>query len=246
MLRNQFAVIVLSLLIAACSSTEEREVSDEEKAEVYRELGVRYLQLGMQDVALQKLQQSLVLDDRNAKTHNAMAVTYERISKFDQAQKYYETSLTLAPEDPDTKNNYGRFLCKRGDYQRAMLFLQQAASSPLNHTRWKTLTNTGICDLLQGRNDKAEIYFKKALLLQQNYAPALIEMAKVNYAKGNFMSARAFLERFQGATGNIQTAESLLLGVRIEQALGDDERAQRYRKQLLRSFPGSEQTEQLL
>jgi len=64
-------------------------------------------------------------------------------------------------------------------------------------------------------------------------------MADVSYQTGNYLRARAFLQRY-GSVG-VWDENSLLLGYRIESKLGDVESADRYRLELLKRFPGSSQ-----
>jgi type IV pilus assembly protein PilF len=71
----------------------------------------------------------------------------------------------------------------------------------------------------------------------------LLQLADVTYAHGGGLGARALLERyFRVATA---TPDALLLGVRIERALGDHEAATRYQNQLQKDFPDSDQAREL-
>jgi len=238
-------VLCLSVFLFSCATDKKQEYTDQEKLAIYRELGIRYLNLGMNDIAMQKLKLALKIDSENAKTQNAIAVAYERIEKAEQARRHFNKALALAPDDTDTLNNYGRFLCNQNDFQAAMPYLQRAVNSPINRARWQAFTNIGHCVLVQGHRDKAESYFKKALALQNNYAPALIELSKINYQQGNYMSARGFLERFAGASEGNYSAESLLLGFNIEHALGDENMAEKYRSLLIQKFPDSKEAKKL-
>ena len=64
-------------------------------------------------------------------------------------------------------------------------------------------------------------------------------MAGLNFGQQKYLTARAFLQRFEATAAH--DAASLLLGYRIENALGDEQAAATYRRALDTEFPGSEQ-----
>ena len=68
-------------------------------------------------------------------------------------------------------------------------------------------------------------------------------MAHVSVLKGENLSARAFLQRYESAGPG--TAESLSLGIRIESRLQNEQGANEYLDQLLVRFPRSKQAEEI-
>jgi type IV pilus assembly protein PilF len=249
MQRSKILVVLVSLfLIIGCSQNPPapKKLSKAEKSEVYRDLGIRYYQLGKLAIAKEKLTIALHIDPNNAQTHNALGVLYGRLNDKNTAKNHFDSAIALAPGDAKVKNNYGRFLCEQRKYPQAMNYLQSAAKDPTNQIQWQVFTNLGHCNLLQGNKQKATLFFKKALLQNPKHAPALLEMSKIYYAERKYMTARAFLERFFSASGKFQTAESLDLGYLIENALGDNIKAENYRNSLMRQFPGSPEVERIL
>ena len=97
--------------------------------------------------------------------------------------------------------------------------------------------------LEQGDLDKAETFLRQSLEYNEKLPLTLISMADVSYQKGNYLRARAFLQRY-GSVG-AWDEDSLLLGYRIESKLGDVESANRYRLELLQHFPNSSQASQV-
>lgn len=243
-----FSVIlagILSFGIAGCVSTSgaKDSMSRKEKAVLNLQMGVRYLDLGMLKVAKEKLEIAYELDSRNADVLNALAVLHERLKQYDYARYYYQEAMGLNPDEASVKNNYGRFLCERGNYSEAMELLNQAAQMPLNSRKWLPLTNLGLCYLRQNQQPQAETEFRKALQLQPNYAPALLEMQQISYQQRNYLSARAFLERYLSVAQH--TPQTLWVAFQTERALGNRELTEKYRQELLRLFPASEQAQQI-
>ena len=249
MQRNNILIVFLSIfLTVGCSqrTPAPKKLSKAQQAKVYRNLGIRYYKLGKLDIAKKKLNKALQIDPGQAQTHNALGVLYGTLKHKNTARSHFEKAIALDPDDAKVNNNYGRFLCEQGEFQNAMTHLQSAANDLTHHVQWQVLTNLGYCNLLQGNKRKATLYFKKALLQNPKHAPALLEMSKIYFEKGKFMSARAFLERFFSASGKFRNAESLNLGYRIEKALGAEKKSEQYRRSLLRQFPGSKETEAIL
>lgn len=241
MKRSPAALFLLFLMLSACiSNNSSRDVSSEEKAVTYLEMGVRYMEIGDLKVAKESLEKALYWDSGNAEVQDALAVLYERIQEPENADSHYRASLRIDSENPQVENNYGRFLCEQGQFEEGLRYLESAVNRPLNNRKWFALTNAGRCLLKEGDKRKAEGYFREALQLQEDYAPALLEMLKMTYRNGQYLSAKAFLQRYQGLIQSY-TAELLWYGMQIERALEHRTLAEQYRRRLLKDFPISEE-----
>lgn len=224
-------------LTACVQVNPPKNVSSEEKAKTYLQMGVRYMEMGKLNIAKKNLEKALDEDSSNANVHNAIAVLYERIKRFADAKSHYLKAISLDEESAQSKNNYGRFLCDQGDYPAGLAHLTVALNMPLNTRKWFSLTNAGICESKQGNKKQAEIYFRQALEFNRNYAPALLEMQKISYHQRKYMSARAFLQRYLNVAQ--ETAETLWYAYQTERSLNDPKAAENYRSTLLRRFPNS-------
>ncbi len=239
-------ILLLSLLLDGCAflpDSGRESMSNAEKAKLNLQMGARYLDMGMLDVAKEKLETAVHLDSSNPETHNTLAVFYERIKQYDAASESYQTALRKDSENFSVKNNYGRFLCEQGQFDKGMTLLQQALESPMNNRAWFALTNMGVCYTKQNDMQHAEDYFRQALQSQQDYSPALQEMQRISYQNGQFMSARAFLERYLSVAKH--TPETLWIAFQTERALGNSKVSEEYREQLLSSFPASKEAQQV-
>ena len=244
-MRNPVLCFLLPfLLLAACTSNNRPGTDKAEKeADLYMQMGAGYLEIGKTDVALEKLEYSLKLNPDNSATHDVLAVLYEQIEDYGKARYHFEKSIELTPDNPATINNYGRFLCTRGDYEKGMQYLSEAMSMAMNKRKWYAYTNAGICEYNHGNRKRSEDYFREALQLQPAYAPALLEMMQVSYDNGKYMSSRAFLERYQEVAKH--TARTLMLAMQTESALNKQEEAAKYKQQLLQKFPASEEAREI-
>jgi type IV pilus assembly protein PilF len=150
----------------------------------------------------------------------------------------------LAPENPEVQNAYAVFLCKQGSVSEALKAFDKAAMVPLYRTPEVAYTNAGVCARGAGRLNDADTYFRKALAVNKNYDEALLQLASLNFDRGEYFPARAFVERYLQTYK--ATAEVLWLGVRIEQAMSNNAAAAKYAERLLSGFPDAAETGLLL
>lgn len=229
-----FSGLLLSNLIA-CATVDDAKTVESDAADIYLQLGVRYLNLNKLEIARENLQHAIRLDSKNAQAFNALAFLDEKLGKMDEARSHYQTAISLTPEDLGVRNNYGRFLCEEGETQKGMDLLTATTTDKLNERPWLAMTNLGRCYMQLAQYSEAQIYFEQALQLNENYAPALIEMQKVHYQQGNFSAAKVYLQRY--AQLSEQTPESLLIAAQVEGASGNLGMAKHYETLLLTKFP---------
>lgn len=233
------SVIVLASALTACAGMGKTSAKDHESADIYLQLGVRYIGMNKLELAKENLLLALKKDSDNVRVHNALAFLYEKINLYDDAREHYERALKLAPDDLGAQNNFGRFLCDRGEFEEGADLLNQAIATPLNDRPWLALTNLGRCQVGMGQPQKAESYFRQALNANNAYSPALLEMQKISYKNGDFWAAKGYLQRYRDVAPH--TSETLWFAMQTERALGNKEPAEEYRRQLLEKFPFSDE-----
>lgn len=215
------------------------KLSNSDKATLNLQMGVRYMDMGMLEVAKEKLQTAYDLDSRNPEILNAMAVFYERVKDYDKAEDFYESATSKDPENYSIKNNFGRFICDRGDQEKGIALLQESLDSPMNTRPWLAQSNIGACLMQQNKPVQAEEHFRQALQSNPEFPPALKEMLKLSYDNQQYMSARAFLERYLAVAKH--NAETLWYAYQTERAMGNLQGANEYKEQLLNTFPASKE-----
>lgn len=214
-----------------------------EAASANTQLGQSYMKQGKYEVALQKLQRALALDAGFVDAHTVIAVLYENIGDSKQAEEHYRRASQLKPKGGDEANNYGTFLCKLGRPDEAEKYFQIALADPFYQTPDIALVNAGTCFAGSGKYDAAERALRTALERHPDNVDALFQMANVQYGKGQYLQARAFMQRLD-STGAIGP-DALLLGRNIEAKLNNAKGAGDFSRRLLRDFPKSPQANSL-
>jgi type IV pilus assembly protein PilF len=241
--RTSAAILVLALSACSALQTGSETQQDKRIADTNIQLGIAYMRKGDYDTALVKLQRALDADPNSATANGTLAILYENVGENELAEKHFEKALRLSPKDPQTHNNYGQYLCRHGKYKQAIEQLKIAASDPLYPGLTGSLTNAGICASRIPDPKQAEGFFRKALEHDQNFPYALLQMANLMYTQGNYLAARAYIQRFDSVSA--PGAESLWLGVRIEDALGDLSAAGGYALKLKNNFPDTKEAASL-
>ena len=243
--RRLLSSLSLTLALVACATTPQGTEGGRTlaAARVNTTLGIKYMQAGELEKSRKKLEKAVRLAPGYSGAHEAIAVLYDRVGEVELAEKHYHKSVKLDPKNGNALNNYGQFLCKTGRFAEAEDSFKQAAENPYYRTPWIPQTNAGICFMKVPDYANAEAYLRKALKKQPQYIPALLTMAKLSFDKGNYLSTRAYVTRFQQVSEH--TPESLWLAVRTEHALKDHAAWGKYALKLKNDFPDSEQTQLL-
>ena len=202
-------------------------------------LGIAYLKEGNYNKALEKLKKSLSADSDYAPTYNVLGLLYQLLGDNNKAEENFKRALAINNVDSSTLNNYGNFLCKQGRLEQAERSFLRAAENPLYESPEIAITNAGQCLYANNQIENSKKYFRQALQLNPRIPQALLKMSEINFEEKNYLSARAYLQRYQE---NIpHNAKTLLLGIQIEKKLGDKDAVSSYELLLKNSFPDSDE-----
>jgi type IV pilus assembly protein PilF len=209
----------------------------EQAAAINTELAVAYLKQNNLSAARDTIDKALKQHPRTAQTQMTAGLVYDQLGDDKKALSHYNEAAKLGSGNPDVLNNVAVYLCRKGERKRGEQMFLKAAVSPLYKTPPVAYTNAGRCARADGRPKDAEQYFRKALSFKADQPDALQQLAEVTHEQGNNLQARAFLQRYLAAAP--ASASMLLLGVRIETALGDQAAAAEYGNRLTHDFASS-------
>ena len=211
--------------------------AEKSPADVYISLGMEYMNRGMSEVALEKLTTAIKIDPYSSNAHNVIAVLYDRLGEKSLAGQHYTKAVSISPNNSSAQNNYARYLCSNNEFDLADKHFNRALKNPLYKSPILALTNAGTCAWKAGQLDKAESYYRTALQRNNRAAVTLLQMAKLKFEMENYLSVRAYLQRFKAI--NKHTAASLWLGIQAEDKLGDTSGVASYILQLKQLYPDS-------
>jgi type IV pilus assembly protein PilF len=241
------AMLLATVLLAGCASTpgsDSPEENDRRRAaELNTQLGREYMTRGQYEIAMEKLKRAVASDDDYAPAHTMLAVLYETLGEDQNAGRHFEAAVRAAPDNGDVNNNYGAFLCRTGKPERVDRYFLAALEDPFYQTPQVAMANAGSCAVQRGDFQQGETYLRQSLAYDPNFPDALFSLAALNYEQGELMRARAFLQRYDGVAE--MSAESLLLGYRIETGLNNPEGARSYQLELMQQFPNAPEAAEL-
>ena len=241
---SAFTIILLSACDPATSpNTRPETTSDNSIALANLRLGTAYLEQGEYEKSLSKLEKARAADPGYHATYTVLGLLHQRMGENDKAEEYFEKSLKLAPDNPSTLTNYGQFLCSTERYEEADSAFNSAANHPLYSTPEIANTNAGICAYKNQQPVQAEEYFRTALNQNPRVPAALLHMSQINLEQQNYLSARAYMQRFLEVAR--PTAKSLWINIQVEKALGDTDSVSSDVLLLKNNYPDSEETRML-
>lgn len=243
-------LLVCAALLTGCVATNpdagdlSPPQSPTRRANLHADLAGSYMRRGQMSVALDEANQALSIQSGNPAANYVMAVLQAKLGRDSEAEHYFRRAIDAKKNYSDAEHEYAVFLCSQGRPDEAFQWFDKVLADPLYRNRALASVHAGECMLKEKKPNltAAARYIDTALKADPEMPAALFAMARVQYALGNGLPARAYIERFF-ATGE-QTPQALLLGVKIEHSMGSDDVAAKYAKQLQTKYPDSPQAAQ--
>lgn len=246
---KRLIMLVLVWLATGCASTGDADPSNtvdtEASARIHTELAAVYYGQQRYAVALDELKIALNMNSKYAPAYGVRGLVYMSLLEDRKAEADFKRSLDLDSKDSGTRNNYGWFLCQRGREKESMEQFMEAVKNPLYATPEKAFLNAGLCSKKFGKLIDAENYLQRALYLHPKMAEALLGMAELSFAKGDYAGAKSYFLRLSRIGAEL-SASDLLLAARVEHKLGDRNAEASYKLQLRKRFPDSRETQLML
>lgn len=250
---NKWIALTVAILISACAAVGQNntggtsdiynETALTARARAHTDLGAAYLQQGKFEIALSEFTEAIQIDPSYALAYNGMGLVRAALGEDALADASYKKSIELQPNNSESHNNYGSFLCSRKRYDESIGHFLTAVKNPLYGTPNLAYANAGICSARKNDNKNAEIYLNKALQIEPLTHSAATQLAEIQFNRGDASSAQKTL---QNALIANPSPETLWLGIKVARALDDKDSASSYALQLRQQYPNSEQTRLLL
>lgn len=235
-MKQLLVILAILLLLVGCAQTGARpqRAYDEptnrsdpnSPAMLNVKMGVAYFERNDTDLAIEKLKRALDHEPKLAIAHSALALVYSSMGAENEAAKHYKASVKFAPNDPVILNNYGTFLCQRGEFKEAVKYYKRTLSNPFYKTPETVHENAGVCLMQDNLMTEAEQHFRAALAVNPEMTVSLYNMAIIMAGQDQPLKARAFIQRLD----RLQHLDERLLTVayQVERKLGNVKVANEY------------------
>jgi len=237
----RFGYIFLVSLLVGCVTVTDNQVDagfDKYKAAEARiSLGLSYLESKDMVRARENLEMAVGYAPNYYRSLIAIAHYYQAVGEQQQAERAYQTALRGSPKNGDVLNNYGAFLCKLGQYDKADAFFNQAIEQPYYYLVAASYQNAAMCALKSGDREQAAYYFQRSLDHDPNRVVSLLQLTQLEVQQGDYPSARVRLLKFHNRFGYQPASLGLL--IELERKSGNESIAGRYAKILQDKYPDS-------
>ena len=214
-------------------------------AKVHTELAGMYYERAQMGIALGEIGKALQSDQNYAPAYNVRGLIHMALREYKEAEDDFRQSLRLDKSDSETHNNYGWFLCQHGKEKESISHFMTALKNPLYTTPERAYLNAGLCSKKAGNPKDAEEFLQRALLVQPGLPQALLGLAELSFANGDYTAAKKYFAGFSEKSDSL-TAEQLWLAVRIERKVGDRNSEASYSMQLRNRFPDAREAQLLM
>ena len=219
--------------------TESDEPDNRRRARLRLELASGYFDQGQTNVALDELKQALVADPTYADAYNLRGLVYMRLNDLTLAEDSFKRALTLVPRDAGAAHNYGWFLCQQGRYAESTQWFGRAISNPTYREQSKSLMTQGLCQVRAGRLPEAEQSLTRSYELDAGNPLTGYNLARLLFERGELVRSQFYTSRLNNS--ELANAETLWLGVKIEQRLNNSDAVQQLAGQLKKRFGQSKE-----
>jgi type IV pilus assembly protein PilF len=217
--------------------TESDEPPQRKRARIRLELAVGYFEQGQTTVALDELKQSLAADPNFIEAHNLRGLIYMRLNDPQQAEEGFRRALALGPRNANVLHNYGWLLCQQERYGEATQMFAQAIANPTYGARAKTWLTQGLCQIRARQPVEAEYSLGKAYELDPANPVTGYNLASLLFQRGELARAQFYIRRINNSEQ--ANAETLWLGIKIEQRLERRDAVEQLAGQLRKRYPQS-------
>lgn len=240
------STVVLALFLVACSSTKEikplysNKVSKEKEVEARVQIALLHLEEDRNTEAISELERAMKIDPKSARVHEILALSLERVGETNRAEKHFKLMLRYDSKYSRGRANYGYYLMRQDNFSAAYRQLERAADDIYYPRRAEAYQQMGVCAERLGREDDMLRNYQKAIAIDKNFAPPLLELAKVEYEKENYPKSQQYFDQYRKKVRQ-SSAEGLLLGIKLARVFEDRSSEASYAMALKNLYPRSQE-----
>jgi type IV pilus assembly protein PilF len=237
-------VSVVVLFPACAGGANERDLvtdSDEpavrKRARTRLQLASGYFEQGQPTVALDETKQALSIDPEFADAYNLRGLIYMRLNDPRLAEESFRRALSLNNNDAGVMHNLAWLQCQQGRYDDAVKLFNQVLANPTYVARAKTWLTMGLCQMQARQFGEAEHSLLKSYELDAGNPITGYNLTTLLYRRGDSTRAQFYIRRINNS--DLANAETLWLGIKVEQKLGNRVAREQLGTQLRNRYPKS-------
>ncbi len=184
--RNLTACSVTLWLVACANQTTQVDFNRSEAVKARINLALAYLEQSDFPKAKENIDKALEHDVKDYLPHSVLAYYYQQTGDNQKAEEAYQQALKLSKTQsknnqvrPDVLNNYGTFLCKQKQFDKAYQQFETALTSQeAYYNQADTLENIALCANMEKNVAKRNEALEALAKLDQTRADKLRPLFK--------------------------------------------------------------------
>ena len=184
--RNLTACSVALWLVACSNQTAQVDFNRSEAVKARINLALAYLEQSDFPKAKENIDKALEHDAKDYLPHSVLAYYYQQTGDSQKAEETYQQALELSKTQsksnqvrPDVLNNYGTFLCKQKQFDKAYQQFETALTSQeAYYNQADTLENIALCANMEKNVAKQNEALEALAKLDQTRADKLRPLFK--------------------------------------------------------------------
>jgi len=219
--------------------TDSDEPLARKRAKIRLELATGYFNNGQTTIALDELKQSINADPSLPDAHNLRGLVYMRLNDFALAEESFRRALQLSPQSAGIQHNLAWLYCQQNRFTESFGLFSSAIAVPAYLDRSKSWMAMGVCQMKAGAPADALASLTRANELDPVNPVASYNLALLLLQRGELGKAQFHAKRINNS--DYANAESLWLGIKIENQLGNKEAVAQLGGQLKKRFGPSKE-----
>jgi type IV pilus assembly protein PilF len=219
--------------------TESDESDVAKRARLRLELAAGYFEQAKYTIALDEIKQSLSIQPGNVEALNLRGLIYMRMNDSALAEDSFRRALSLDPSNGSVLHNYGWFLCGASREKEAHDQFDRALKSTNYPNAGKTHMAQAMCYQKSGKANEALNAYLRAYELEPGNPIVGYNLGLIYYQLADYNRAQFQLRRINSS--DLANQQTLWLGLKIENKLGNQLAVRHLAEQLMGKFPNTDE-----
>jgi type IV pilus assembly protein PilF len=185
------AFLVAAILAGCAGPSADRK----KEADARMRMGMTYIEQRNLPMAMRELTKASELDPGNPEVEMGLGLAYQARGDLSKAEEHFRRAIDKKPDYADARNNLGIVLAERKEYDAAIREFEAAAANVMYQTPERAFFNVGEAYRAKGDPVRAEGAYRRALRVNDRYAPAYIALSGVLGGQGKWDDAAIALAR---------------------------------------------------
>lgn len=224
---KKIIIPALILTLSACVTTKGTlfpdKVSKENQIESQVRIAINFLESNEAEKAIFHLKSAIELDPKSPRVHEILALSLEKTADNDKADMHFRKMLHYDKSYTRGRANYGSFLMRQGNFKDAYKEFSIVVDDIYYPNRAVVYQQLAFCAEKLGKFEEVGAAYQKAVALDGNSTPALLELSYFKFNNKDYPAAQRFLNKYRSKV-DTSSARALLLSIKLARVFEDKNR----------------------